>query len=115
MAESPGAAEEEAAGDRAPGEEAEADAAPQEEELPPVSVIRAELVRGHRPVILSQVPVYIGLRDRAGHFFEDKGQCPSLRYCWMRGPVIKPCVFHPHKTSQFRDVTKTWQYYCSKE
>jgi len=38
-----------------------------------------------------------------------------VRYRWLRGPVIKPCVFHPHKTSQFRDVTKTFQYYCSKE
>lgn len=33
----------------------------------------------------------------------------------MRGPVIKPCIFHPHKMSQFRDVAKTFRCYCSKE
>lgn len=90
----------------------------QEEEVhdPPVSVIRAELMRGHRPVVVSEVPVYIALKDhRNGRYFEDKGLCPHVRYRWMRGPVIKPCVYHPHKTSQFRDVTKTHQYYCSKE
>jgi len=78
-------------------------------------VVRAELVRSHRPVVVSEVPVYVAVRDREGRFFEDKGACPHVRYRWMRGPVIKPCVFHPHKTSQFRDVTKTFQYYCSKE
>lgn len=64
---------------------------------------------------VSEVPVYVALRDKEGRVFEDKGSCPHVRYRWMRGPVIKPCVFHPHKTSQFRDVTKTYQYYCSKE
>lgn len=83
---------------------------------PPVVVIRAELMRGHRPVVVSEVPVYVALQDaRDGRFFADKGGCPHIRYRWMRGPVIKPCIYHPHKTSQFRDVTKTQQYYCSKE
>lgn len=86
-----------------------------EEEEPPITVVRAELVRGHRPVVVSEVPVYVSLRDQDGRIFEDKGGCPQVRYRWLRGPVIKPCVFHPHKTSQFRDVTKTYQYYCSKE
>jgi len=80
-----------------------------------VEVVRAELVRSHRPVVVSEVPVYVALKDRDGRFFEDKGNCPHVRYRWLRGPVIKPCIFHPHKTSQFRDVTKTYQYYCSKE
>lgn len=94
------------------GEEVEEE----EDERSPVSVMRAELVRGHRPVVVSEVPIYIGLRDEDGRIFEDKdGKCPHIRYRWLRGPVIKPCVFHPHKTSQFRDVTKTFQYYCSKE
>ncbi|CAK0810661.1 unnamed protein product [Prorocentrum cordatum] len=84
-------------------------------EVPPVLIKRVELVRGHRPVISSQVPVYIGLEDRDGRCFEDDGRSQKLRYCWTRGPVCKPCVFHPHKTSQFRDVTKTWQNYCSKD
>eukprot|EP00927_Polykrikos_kofoidii_P060512 TRINITY_DN55470_c0_g1_i1.p1 TRINITY_DN55470_c0_g1~~TRINITY_DN55470_c0_g1_i1.p1 ORF type:complete len:652 (+),score=101.24 TRINITY_DN55470_c0_g1_i1:42-1958(+) len=87
----------------------------EEEEPPEVTVHRAELVRGQRPVVISEVPVYVALRDRDGRTFEDKGRCPHVRYRWLRGPVIKPCVFHPHKTSQFRDVTKTYQYYCSKE
>lgn len=79
-------------------------------------MVRAELVRGQRPVLVSEVPVYVALRDKDGRFFEDKeGCCPHVRYRWLRGPVIKPCVFHPHKPSQFRDVTKTYQYYCSKE
>lgn len=86
-----------------------------EEEEPEVSVIRAELVRGHRPVVVSEVPIYVSLRDKGGRHFEDKGACPHVRYRWSRGPLIKPCVFHPHKPSQFRDVTKTYQYYCSKE
>lgn len=86
-----------------------------DEEEPPITVVRAELVRGHRPVVVSEVPVYVSLRDKDGRCFEDKGGCPNVRYRWLRGPVIKPCVFHPHKTSQFRDVTKTFQYYCSKE
>jgi CCR4-NOT transcription complex subunit 6 len=86
----------------------------EEEELE-VTVSRAELVRGHRPVVVSEVPIYVGLRGKDGRFFEDKGVCPHVRYRWLRGPVIKPCVFHPHKPSQFRDVTKTYQYYCSKE
>jgi len=86
-----------------------------DDEEPPISVHRAELVRGHRPVVVSEVPVYVALKDRDGRTFEDKGACPHVRYRWLRGPVIKPCVFHPHKTSQFRDVTKTFQYYCSKE
>jgi len=80
-----------------------------------VTVARAELVRGHRPVVVSEVPVYVSLRDKDGRFFEDRGSCPHVRYRWMRGPVIRPCVFHPHKTSQYHDVTKTFQYYCSKE
>jgi len=86
-----------------------------EDEGPPVTVVRAELVQSHRPVVISEVPVYIGMRDRQGRFFEDKGSCEHVRYRWLRGPVVKPCVFHPHKTSQFRDVTRTFQYYCSKE
>lgn len=86
-----------------------------DDEEPVVTVTRAELVRGHRPVVVSEVPVYIALRDREGRFFEDKGGSPHVRYRWLRGPVIRPCVFHPHKPSQFRDVTKTFQYYCSKE
>lgn len=86
-----------------------------EEEEPPVTVARAELVRGHRPVVVSEVPVYVALRDKDGRFFEDKGGCGQVRYRWSRGPLIRPCVFHPHKTSQFRDVTKTYQHYCSKE
>lgn len=87
-----------------------------DEDKPPVRVMRAELVRGHRPVVVSEVPVYVALKDEDGRCFEDKdGRCPNVRYRWLRGPVIKPCVFHPHKTSQFRDVTKTYQYYCSKE
>jgi len=77
--------------------------------------MRAELVRGHRPVAVSEVPVYVGLRDKDGRCFEDKGSCPNVRYRWLRGPVIKPCVFHPHKMSQIRDVAKTYQCYCSKE
>jgi len=80
-----------------------------------VTVVRAELVRSHRPVVISEVPVYVAVKDRQGRYFEEKGACPHVRYRWMRGPVIKPCIFHPHKTSQFRDVTKTFQYYCSKE
>lgn len=88
----------------------------EEEEQPPIAVLRAELVRGHRPVVVSEVPVYVSLRDQDGRCFEDKdGNNAGVRYRWLRGPVIKPCVFHPHKTSQFRDVTKTFQYYCSKE
>lgn len=86
-----------------------------EEEAPEVTVARAELVRGHRPVVVSEVPIYVALKDKDGRFFEDKGACPHVRYRWLRGPVIKPCVFHPHKPSQFRDVTKTFQFYCSKE
>jgi len=78
-------------------------------------VMRAELVRGHRPVVVSEVPVYVALRDKDGRFFEDKGSCPSVRYRWLRGPVIKPCFFHPHKMSVIRDVAKTFQCYCSKE
>jgi len=80
-----------------------------------VTVVRAELVRGHRPVVVSEVPVYIALRDKDGRCFEDKGSCPHVRYRWLRGPVIKPCYFHPHKMSQIRDVAKTFQCYCSKE
>jgi len=59
--------------------------------------------------------VYVALRDKDGRFFEDKGSCPNVRYRWLRGPVIKPCFFHPHKMSQIRDVAKTFQCYCSKE
>ncbi|CAK0911320.1 unnamed protein product [Prorocentrum cordatum] len=86
-----------------------------DKEEPPVTVMRAELVRGHRPVVVSEVPVYVALRDRDGRFFEDKGHCPNVRYRWLRGPVIKPCFFHPHKMSQVQDVAKTYQSYCSKE
>lgn len=69
------------------------------QEQPLVTVVRAELVRGHRPVVVSeasiaaslpgrtmtvffQVPVYIGLKDRDGRQFEDKGNCrtPSGKY-----------------------------------
>jgi len=77
--------------------------------------MRAELVRGHRPVVVSEVPLYVALRDKDGRFFEDKGSCPNVRYRWLRGPVIKPCFFHPHKMSQIRDVAKTYNCYCSKE
>mmetsp|Transcript_7748 Transcript_7748/g.17196 ORF Transcript_7748/g.17196 Transcript_7748/m.17196 type:complete len:624 (+) Transcript_7748:75-1946(+) len=87
----------------------------EEEEEPPVTVVRAELVRGHRPVVVSDVPVYVALKDRDGRFFEDKDGCPQVKYRWLRGPVIKPCIFHPHKPSQVQDVTKTFQHYCSKE
>eukprot|EP00929_Paragymnodinium_shiwhaense_P007078 TRINITY_DN111037_c0_g1_i1.p1 TRINITY_DN111037_c0_g1~~TRINITY_DN111037_c0_g1_i1.p1 ORF type:complete len:639 (-),score=159.56 TRINITY_DN111037_c0_g1_i1:285-2201(-) len=81
-----------------------------------VVVHRAELMRGHRPVVVSEVPVYVALKDKKGRTFEDKGKgSPHVRYRWLRGPVVKPCIFHPHKTSQFRDVTKTYQYFCSKE
>lgn len=64
------------------------------EDQPLVTVVRAELVRGHRPVVVSearrfrlpgfpflkgvdtlQVPVYIGLKDQDGRQFEDKGNC----------------------------------------
>mmetsp|Transcript_17523 Transcript_17523/g.52712 ORF Transcript_17523/g.52712 Transcript_17523/m.52712 type:complete len:626 (-) Transcript_17523:269-2146(-) len=86
-----------------------------DDEEPPVTVTRAELVRGHRPVVVSEVPVYVALRDKDGRFFEDKGGSPNVRYRWLRGPVIKPCFFHPHKMSQIRDVAKTFQCYCSKE
>jgi len=85
-----------------------------DEDEPPVQIHRAEF-RSHRPVVVSEVPVYVCVKEKSGRLFEDRGECRSIRYRWMRGPVIKPCVFHPHKTSQFRDVTKTFQYYCSKE
>jgi len=80
-----------------------------------VTVTRAELMRGHRPVVVSEVPVYVRLMDKDGRQFEDKGTCPNIRYRWLRGPVIKPCFFHPHKMSQIRDVAKTYNCYCSKE
>mmetsp|Transcript_76636 Transcript_76636/g.135209 ORF Transcript_76636/g.135209 Transcript_76636/m.135209 type:complete len:591 (+) Transcript_76636:68-1840(+) len=86
-----------------------------DEEQPMVTVVRAELVRGHRPVVVSEVPVYVALKDRDGRFFEDKGTCQNVRYRWLRGPVVKPCFFHPHKMSQIRDVAKTHLCYCSKE
>lgn len=66
-------------------------------------------------MVVSEVPVYVALRDKDGRCFEDKGSCPNVRYRWLRGPVIKPCFFHPHKMSQIRDVAKTFQCYCSKE
>lgn len=78
-------------------------------------VVRAELVRGHRPVVVSEVPVYVALRDKEGRLFEAKSNCPYVRFRWSRGPVIKPCVFHPHKMSQIRDIAKTYQCYCSRE
>eukprot|EP00933_Yihiella_yeosuensis_P069437 TRINITY_DN7597_c1_g2_i3.p1 TRINITY_DN7597_c1_g2~~TRINITY_DN7597_c1_g2_i3.p1 ORF type:complete len:622 (-),score=103.38 TRINITY_DN7597_c1_g2_i3:190-1974(-) len=80
-----------------------------------VTVVRAELVPGHRPVVVSEVPLYVALRDRDGRFFEDKGNCPHVRYRWSRGPVVKPCFFHPHKMSVLRDVARTYLCYCSKE
>merc|ERR1719433_820557 len=88
-----------------------------DDEEPAVTVMCAELTCGHRPVVVSEVPVYVALRDQEGRFFEDKGSAPSpgIRYRWMRGPVIKPCFFHPHKMSQIRDVAKTYHCYCSKE
>eukprot|EP00439_Symbiodinium_sp_Y106_P081235 s569_g20.t1 len=86
-----------------------------DEDQPMVSVIRAELVRGHRPVVVSEVPVYIGLKDRDGRQFEDKGTCPHVNYRWLRGPVVRPCFYHPHKQSLIRDVAKTRLCYCSKE
>lgn len=82
---------------------------------PSVLVVRAELVRGHRPVVVSEVPVYITLRDREGRLFEDKGGNANVRYQWLRGPVIRSCFYHPHKMSQIRDVARTYQCYCSKE
>lgn len=80
-----------------------------------MTVVRAELVRGHRPVVVSEVPVYIALKDKEGRLFEAKGACLNVRYRWSRGPLIRPCVFHPHKMSQIRDVAKTYQCYCSRE
>jgi CCR4-NOT transcription complex subunit 6 len=59
--------------------------------------------------------VYVALRDKDGRLFEAKDNAPNVRYGWSRGPVIKPCVFHPHKMSQIRDVAKTFQCYCSRE
>ncbi|CAK9001954.1 unnamed protein product [Durusdinium trenchii] len=86
-----------------------------DEEQPLVTVVRAELVRGHRPVVVSEVPVYIGLKDRDGRQFEDKGNCQHVQYRWLRGPVVKPCFYHPHKQSMIKDVAKTHLCYCSKE
>lgn len=86
-----------------------------EEDQPLVTVVRAELVRGHRPVVVSEVPVYIGLKDQDGRQFEDKGNCPNVKYRWLRGPVVKPCFYHPHKMSQIKDVGRTHLCYCSKE
>ncbi|CAJ1350734.1 unnamed protein product [Effrenium voratum] len=40
---------------------------------------------------------------------------PNVRYRWLRGPVVKPCYYHPHKMSQIKDVAKTHLCYCSKE
>ncbi|CAJ1428128.1 unnamed protein product, partial [Effrenium voratum] len=57
----------------------------------------------------------VALEDREGRRFEDKGSCQYVRYRWMRGPVIQPCFFHPHKMSQIRDVAKTFNHYCSRE
>mmetsp|Transcript_3408 Transcript_3408/g.9763 ORF Transcript_3408/g.9763 Transcript_3408/m.9763 type:complete len:604 (+) Transcript_3408:115-1926(+) len=86
-----------------------------DDEEPAATATRAELIRGHRPVVGSEVPVYVTLRDKDGRCFEDKGNCPNVRYRWLRGPVIRPCFFHPHKMSQIRDVAKTYLCYCSKE
>ncbi|CAL1169132.1 unnamed protein product [Cladocopium goreaui] len=72
-------------------------------------------MRGHRPVVVSEVPVYVALEDRDGRRFEDKGSCQYVKYRWMRGPVIEPCFFHPHKMSQIKDVAKTYNHYCSRE
>lgn len=80
-----------------------------------INVQRAELVRGHRPVVVSEVPVYVALEDRDGRRFEDKGTCKWVKYRWMRGPRIQPCFYHPHKMSTIRDVAKTWRHYCSRE
>eukprot|EP00439_Symbiodinium_sp_Y106_P084302 s177_g25.t1 len=80
-----------------------------------INVQRAELVRGHRPVVVSEVPVYVALEDRDGRRFEDKGSCKWVKYRWMRGPRIQPCFYHPHKMSTIRDVAKTWRHYCSRE
>ena len=44
-----------------------------------VRVSRAELMRGHRPVVVSEVPVYVALEDREGRRFEDKGNCEYVR------------------------------------
>lgn len=86
-----------------------------EEDQPLVTVVRAKLVRGHRPVVVSEVPVYIGLKDQDGRQFEDKGNCPNVKYRWLRGPVVKPCYYHPHKMSQIKDVGRTHLCFCSKE
>lgn len=87
----------------------------EDEDMAYVRVSRAELMRGHRPVVVSEVPVYVALEDREGRRFEDKGSCQHVKYRWMRGPVIEPCFFHPHKMSQIRDVAKTFNHYCSRE
>lgn len=86
-----------------------------EEDQPLFTVVRAELVRGHRPVVVSEVPMYIGLKDQDGRQFEDKGNCPNVKYRWLRGPVVKPCYYHPHKMSQIKDVGRTHLCFCSKE
>ena len=44
-----------------------------------VRVSRGELMRGQRPVVDSEVPVYVALEDREGRRFEDKGNCKHVR------------------------------------
>ena len=46
-------------------------------ELPPepcIEVARCQLTRGHRPVVDSDIQIYISLRDsKSNRYFEDKG------------------------------------------
>ena len=37
-----------------------------------------------------------------------------VRYRWMRGPVIQPCFFHPHKMPFGQWVEEFWAHFCSQ-
>lgn len=84
--------------------------------------------------------MYVGLKDKDGRQFEDKGNCrlafgaqeQFLRPgCGLQvaqraggedgslvkssGPQLRPCYYHPHKMSQIKDVAKTHHCFCSKD
>ena len=47
--------------------------------LPEVGLVLLD-PRGHRPVVMSEVPIYVSLRDQDGRLYEDKWNSPGVRH-----------------------------------
>jgi mRNA deadenylase 3'-5' endonuclease subunit Ccr4 len=82
-------------------------------EAPAVVVTQARLLEGATPIVGSEVPVYIILKEvETGRLFEAPLEHPGVFYRWSVGPEKRYCVYHQDIPAKIGDIRNGREYCC---